>query len=81
MKANEKIDKHFLTGNTATRAGYKRIAGGDLKKRSRYANCGQRGRWAESCRNPYTSKQDRLAEEKKKQESNPSGTYFFVHED
>eukprot|EP00959_Pyramimonas_sp_CCMP1952_P373650 7825190-Pyramimonas_sp.AAC.1 len=63
MKANKKIERDFFDKKRAARPGYKRIASGDLKRRSRCANCGEKGHWAESCRKPFRSKQGRLAAE------------------
>ena len=73
-------DRDFFDRKRAN-PGFKRLTGANLKKRSRCANCGEKGHWAESRRNPCRSKQDRLASGKDRQK--PAGpcttgaSYFF----
>eukprot|EP00959_Pyramimonas_sp_CCMP1952_P032617 684149-Pyramimonas_sp.AAC.1 len=50
----------------------------DAKKRTRCANCGERGHWAESCKSPFRSKADRIASEKGKKDSAGKSFFFDV---
>eukprot|EP00959_Pyramimonas_sp_CCMP1952_P022409 471655-Pyramimonas_sp.AAC.1 len=65
MKATRKVDREFFDRRRASKPGYRRITSADLKKKTRCANCGERGHWAEDCRKPYRSKLDRINNEKK----------------
>eukprot|EP00959_Pyramimonas_sp_CCMP1952_P043903 917256-Pyramimonas_sp.AAC.1 len=64
MKANRRVDRDFFDRRRSSQPGPRRIASADLKKKTRCANCGEKGHWAENCRKPCRSKQDILNEEK-----------------
>eukprot|EP00959_Pyramimonas_sp_CCMP1952_P010207 213660-Pyramimonas_sp.AAC.1 len=65
MNADKRIERDFFDKQHASHAGYKRTASDDLKRRSRCANCGDMGQWAENCRKPFRSKKERAAAEKR----------------
>eukprot|EP00959_Pyramimonas_sp_CCMP1952_P042587 890296-Pyramimonas_sp.AAC.1 len=79
----KKVDRDFFDRKRA-RPGFKRLLGTDIKERSRCANCGEKGHWADSCTSPYRAKSDRLAAEKDKPRSSGTGfsatTFLFEND-
>eukprot|EP00959_Pyramimonas_sp_CCMP1952_P119495 2498610-Pyramimonas_sp.AAC.1 len=52
-KAAKKVDLDFFDQRRASKPGFKRLMMSDVKKRTRCANCGERGHWAETCKNEF----------------------------
>eukprot|EP00959_Pyramimonas_sp_CCMP1952_P076529 1599222-Pyramimonas_sp.AAC.1 len=71
MKAAKRVDRDFFDRWRSTRPGFRRVMMSDIKRKTRCANCGDRGHWAETCKNPFGSKADRMAAEKTRKNDAP----------
>ena len=83
--AARKVDRDFFDRKKAARPGFLKVGQKDFRPRSRRANCGEKGPWAETRKNPCASKADRLAREAKDKEKGKktglsAGSFFFVNE-